>query len=169
MAISYCSQGDLEIAVGGADVLRKLSDPTRLGQPAANIITDYLETGATRVRAAIEVKHDPETIANLSQNSLRLLKDLNAALSARTAYIKGGQGVAMPEWVDDAAKRADHDLDLIIDGKLRLGRVAGDTAAAINGPVQIVDPDPLNDGGRDSHGAPQGRTTISGLRSGGFR
>lgn len=146
MALAYCDQADLELACGGAALYRQLADPDNTGVAQDLITTDYLETGAAEIRSALEVKHDPETIANLDQNSLRRLRDANAALSARTAYTKGGRGLAMPEFVEASAARADTFLDQLATGRRRLGRVAGGTAAAINQPAKRVDFDPLGTG-----------------------
>lgn len=146
MAEAYCTQADLEIAVGGAAVLRELADPNETGSASSTIVDDYLESGAAEVRTAVEVKHDPETIANLDDGSLRRLRDANAALSARIAYTKGGQGNAMPQWVEAAAVRAEEFLDKLATGQRRLGRVADGTEAAINQPAGVVDFDEESSG-----------------------
>lgn len=141
---SYAQQSDLEIALGGKDVLRNLADPLDTGVADAGIVTDYLESGAAEVRTAVEVKHDPETIANLDPPSLRRLVDANAALSARIAWEKGGKGMAMPDWVKDRAERNDRFVDALAKGERRLGRVAGGNIAAVtqaNG-IGTVDYDP---------------------------
>lgn len=158
MAIPYCTQADLEIAVGGAAVLRQLADPNRTGTPDPLIITDYLESGAAELRTAVEVKHDPETIANLDTDSLRRLRDANAAISARIAYAKGGLGQAMPDYLRDAAERAEKFADQLAIGQRRLGRVADGKAAAINQPATIVDYDPFGQA-----------ISITGFRGSGFR
>lgn len=128
----YCSQADLELAVGGAALLVQLSDPGKTGQAQPSIVANYLMGGAAEIRTAVEVKHDPEVIANLDEPSLRRLIDANAALSARIAYEKGGKGMAMPDYVEKAAERADRFLDQLGKGERRLGRVAGSTAAAVS-------------------------------------
>ncbi len=122
-------------------MLRQLADPSDLGYADAAIVDDYLEDGAAQVRSAVEIKHDPETIDNLDTPSLKRLIDANAALSARTAYEKGGKGVAMPEWVRERAERTDRFLDDLAKGTRRLGRTAGGTAAALSQPVGVVDHD----------------------------
>lgn len=152
---TYCSQGDLEIAVGGAKQLRQLADPDNTGTALESRINDYLEAGAGEVRSAAEIKHDPETLANLDADSLRRVRDANAALSARHAYTKGGRGLAMPEFVAAAADRADTFLDLLAKGLRRLGRVSGGKVAAINQPSGTVD---FDSGG---HGV-----SVSGFKKG---
>lgn len=139
---AFCTQGDLEIGLGGAQVLKQLSDPGKTGSPQAAYITDYLEAGAAEIRAASEIKHEPEVLANLDSDSLRRLRDANVSLSARIAYEKGGLGMAMPEWVQQRAERADRFLEQLATGARRLGRVAGGKAAAINQPADVVDFDP---------------------------
>lgn len=140
--MAYATQGDLENALGGAQLLRQLADPNRTGSAQPAIIQDYLDDGAAQVRSAVEIKHDPEAIAQLDTPSLKRLIDANAALSARTAYEKGGQGMAMPEWVRERAERTDRFLDDLAKGFRRLGRVAGGVSAALGQPAQVVDPDP---------------------------
>src|ERR1043166_1687334 len=129
MANSFCSQGDLEIALGGAQVLVQLADPNRTGAVDSTIVTDYLESGAAEIRSASEIKHDPEVLADLDADSLRRLRDANAALSARIAYEKGGLGNAMPEHVEQRAARAERFLDQLAKGERRLGRVSGGKVA----------------------------------------
>lgn len=139
MPNSYAAQTDLEVALGGASVLVDLADYDRDGVADASVVTDYLESGAAEVRTAVEVKHDPETVAALDSASLRRLVDANAALSARIAWEKGGKGMAMPSWVRDRAERTDRFLDALAKGERRLGRVAGGTQAAINQPAKQVE------------------------------
>lgn len=167
MANSYCQQSDLEVALGGANVLLQLSDFNRDGQPDTNVVTDYLESGAAELRSAVEIKHDPETIANFDTASLRRLIDANAALSARIAYEKGGRGVAMPDWVRDRAERADKFADDLAKGFRRLGRIANNgKTAALSQPVGTVDQDPNGDGGTFNDGSPAGRVSITGFMKG---
>lgn len=142
MAVAYCTQADLEIALGGPDVLVQLADRDQDGVADPIVVTDYLEGGASELRSAVEVKHDPETIAALDSDSLRRLRDANKWLSARLAYEEGGRGMAMPPQVEAGAARADKFADDLAKGYRRLGRVAGGKVAAINQPVGVVDPDP---------------------------
>lgn len=143
---AFCDQADLEIAVGGAAELVQLADPNRQGFADPARVIDYLETGAAEVRSAAEIKHDPEVLANLDADSLRRCRDANAALSARTAYVKGGKGLAVPVHVAEAADRAEAFLDKLANGQRRLGRAAGQAAAAINQPAGVVDFDSLGGG-----------------------
>lgn len=130
-----CTQADLERALGGADVLRTLADPNKTGAIDSATVQDYIDAGAALIRAAAEIKHDPEVIANLDAPSLARLQKCNARLSARIAYEDGGKGLAMP---DQVAKRADWEdefLEMLAAGRRRLGRVAGGGQAAINQPA----------------------------------
>jgi phage gp36-like protein len=166
--MAYCIQSDLETALGGPRVLAQLSDFNGDGVADAAVVTDYLESGAAEVRTAVEVKHDPETIALLDATSLRRLLDANAALSSRIAWEKGGKGAAMPDWTRDRAERADKFLDDLAKGLRRLGRSAGGVQAAVTQArvVGVVDQDPRGDGGTTSSGAPAGRTSMAGLMKG---
>jgi phage gp36-like protein len=153
--VAYCTQSDLEIALGGAAVLVQLTDWDDDGVADSAVVNDCLDSGAAEIRPAVEIKHDPETIANLDSSSLRRLLDANAALSARIAWEKGGKGMAMPDWVRDRAERTERFLNDLAEGRRRLGRVAGGTVAAINQPIGVVDYDPCGHG-----------VSISGFRKG---
>ncbi len=135
--------GDLAAALGGEAYLRQLADPNKTGQTDEAIAQGYIDSGMATVLTKVEVKHDPETIANLDEPSLRKLKDTAAHLAARVAYEDGGQGMAMPEWVEKRAERADKFLEDLTQGRARLGRVAGGAQAAINQPAGSVDHDPM--------------------------
>src|SRR6267142_738663 len=124
MANTYCTQSDLETALGGQRVLTKLADFDEDGTSDVSVVTDYLESGAAELRTAVEVKHDPEVIANLDAASTRRLIDANAALSARIAWEKGGKGEAVPDWIDRRAARAEKFAEDLKDGRRRLGRVS---------------------------------------------
>ena len=158
MTIAYCSAADLEVALGGAAVLVQLADPGQTGTADAGIVQDYLESGAAEIRPFVEVKHEPETIANLDSDSLRRLRDANAALSARIAWEKGGMGQAMPQTVTNRAERTEQFCRDLSMGVQRLGRVAGGTQASLGQNVQVVDSDPYGHG-----------TTVASYRSNGFR
>lgn len=163
MPNSYATQADLEVALGGPAKLRELADLQQTGDLASAsaqaAVTDYLETGAARVRAAVEVKHDPETVAVLDAASLRLLVAWNADLSARVAWEKGGAGHVLPKPVEDRADRAERDLDRLAAGTLRLGRVSGGAAAGINQPAS----------GKVDYDRSGLATSVKGLRDSGFR
>lgn len=142
---AYAAQSDLERALGGAAVLVQLADPNKTGNVDSNTVTDLLNDGAAELRSAVEVKHDPEVIANLDTASRRLLAKTNAALSARIAYERGSKGLAMPDNVARAAERADKFCDQLASGERRLARVAGGKVAAVSQAADdgIVDHDPL--------------------------
>lgn len=146
----FASQADLEVAVGGANYLLELADFNGTGNIAdagvQSVIAGWLLDGAAEVRSHAEVKHDPETLANLDAGSLRRLIDANAVLSARVAHEKGSGGREMPAALRDRADRVDRFLVDLAEGRQRLGRVSGGKAAAINQPVGIVDFDPCQTG-----------------------
>lgn len=141
MANAYASQADLEVALGGADVLIQLADFDGDHVADSDVVDDYLETGATEVRAAVEVKHEPEAIAALDTASLRLLRDLNATMSAAVAYRKGGRGQVMPIETERAVAKAEDTLDKIASGLRRLGRISGGAAPALAQAVGVMDYD----------------------------
>lgn len=145
--MAYCTRADLENAVGGAARLRQLADFNRTDNPndAAVVatISGWLEDEAATIRSKVEVKHDPETLANLDAASRRKLADANATLSARTAHEKGSGGLETPDKLERRAERIEKWLDDLAEGRARLGRAAGGVVAAINQPVGVVAPDPL--------------------------
>ena len=156
--ISYCLTSDLEIALGGADVLAQLADRNGDGVADTDVVTDYLESGAASVRAAVEIKYEPEAIALLDSDSLRHLRDLNKWWSASVAWLEGGRGQAMPANVKEQREWVNQELDRIRTGERRLGRVAAGVQPSLGQAVQVVDSDP------DGHG-----TTVASYRSAGFR
>jgi hypothetical protein len=137
---------EFEEFLGGAHVLRQLTDPNRTGQPNYGTAQTYLDAGCAEVRERIEVKHTPETVANLDAVSAQRTHDAALAMAARIAYERGAQGQAMPQKLADAATRADTWLDELVEGKRRLGRAAGGRAAALDQPAKVVDPDPQGTG-----------------------
>ena len=143
---SFCGLADLQIALGGASYLVQLADPTGSGTADPARVDDYLESRAAEIRSVIEVKYDPETIDNLDADSLRLLRDINKWGSARTAYIEGGRGMALPDHIREQADRADQWLTEIRTGERRLGRVSGGRKAAINQAVDVLDYDATSTG-----------------------
>jgi phage gp36-like protein len=148
--MAYASQADLEIALGGAKKLLQLADYDGTGDlnnanVQANII-DWLEAEAATVRSKTEIKHEPETLASLDSGSLRKLRDVNAALSARAAHEKGAGGMQMPPHIAERAQRAEKFLEDLAAGTARLGRAVNGTAAAVNQPAKVVDFDPRGSG-----------------------
>lgn len=160
--MAFATQADLEVAVGGPKKLLQLADFGGVGSLADSgvqaIIVSWLDLGAARVRAAVEVKHEPEVIAALDAESRTLLRGWNADLSARVAYERGTGGQGMPESVGDRAERAERDLDRVAAGSLRLGRSSGGTAAGINQPAGVIDHDPKGTA-----------MSVRGMRYSGFR
>jgi hypothetical protein len=176
MAVPFCTRADLELALGGADVLRQLADPNRSGQPQDSIILGYLLEGASELRTASEVKHDPETLANLDADSLDRMRRANTALSARIAYEEGGRGLGVPDHVERRAARAETFIEKLRTGEARLGRVAGGTSAPINQDVGGVDYDSQDNLSRaQGQGGDSGRLphtsgiSIASFRANGFR
>lgn len=183
--MAYCTQTDLSLAVGGDDKLLQLVDKTGSGNLASAscqaFITDLLEDGAAEVRAAVEVKHDPETVANLDAPSLKRLIEANAALSARLTWEKSSGGIAVPEYIERRAARAEDFLDKLTTGQRRLGRVAGGVAAAINQPAigaldyDAADALSVSQGGNANPSTTSGRApstsgiSIAAFRQNGFR
>lgn len=163
---SYAQQAHLERALGGAHILVQLADPQKNGQPDQAIVSEYLEDGAAEVRSAVEVKHDPEVIANLDAPSLRRLVSANAALSARIAWERGGKGMAMPEHIETAAVRAETFLGLLSEGKRRLGRIAGGTTAAVTqaGGIGVIDYDSRSTSALDPNKASS--VSVAGFKRG---
>ena len=146
MPTAFCTQADLEIAMGGAANLLEVSDPTKTGQIQTTIVTDYLETGAAEVRSITEVRMDPETLAQMDTDAMRLFIGANAALSARIAYEKGGLGQSMPEFVRENAERQERMLQQFRDGQRRIGRASGSKIPAINQNPGVVDYDKTGSG-----------------------
>lgn len=150
MADIYATQADLEIAVGGAKRLLQLADFGRTedinNAAVQSVIQGWLADGARMVRQRALVKHDAETLANLDADSAVQVRDWNASMSARTAYERGSGGLAMPEQLGARAARADRELAELARGEIRLARVSGGTATAINQIVGVIDFDASSQG-----------------------
>lgn len=144
--MAFATQADLEIALGGAASLAELSTPD--GQLSADPATvdDYLESAAGQIRSVIEVKYEPETIANLDADSHRILRDINKWLSARIAWLEGGRGQAIPPYIEAQAEKCETWLMEIRTGERRLGRVVGGRSAALAQPIGVVDHDKYGTG-----------------------
>jgi phage gp36-like protein len=144
--LTYCTQTDLEIALGGALVLVQLADPNNTGTADEDVVTDYLESGAAIVRASVNKKFTPESIENLDAASRRLLRDCNKWLSAQIAWLEGGRGEAVPQRVADQAERVREMVDRISTGELTLAVVSGGTQPALSQPIGVMSYDPLGCG-----------------------
>ena len=144
--MAYCTQADLEVAVGGAENLLQLADFNRSGDitdpGVVAVLSGWMEDEAATIRSKAEVKHSAETLANLDTPSLRKLNDANATLAARTAFEKGAVGQAMPDHLAQRAARIDKYLDDLATGMATLGRASGGGFPALNQPVGVVDYDP---------------------------
>lgn len=144
--MAFASQSDLEIALGGASQLVQLADPDDTGAAVSATVTDYLESAAGQIRSVIEVKYEPEVVANLDADSMRILRDINKWISARTAWLEGGRGQAIPDYVNAQADKCETWLMEIRTGERRLGRVSGGKAPGLTQPVGVVDHDRLGTG-----------------------
>lgn len=138
---AFATQSDLEIALGGAAQLAQLATPDGQADADPATIEDYLESAAGQIRSVIEVKYEPETIANLDADSHRLLRDINKWLSARVAWLEGARGQAIPDHIERQADKCETWLMEIRTGERRLGRVAGGKVPALTQPVGVVDHD----------------------------
>lgn len=160
--MAFCAVGDVEVACGGAKFLLQLADFDDTGDlnniNVQSVISGWMEDEAATIRSKAEIKHDPETLANLDTPSLRKLLDVNATLAARTAYEKGAKGLALPPHLEARCVRADKFLDDLATGNARLGRVAGGGVPALNQKVGVVDYDRNRDG-----------VSVASLRKYGFR
>ena len=79
---------EFEEFLGGAHVLRQLTDPNRTGQPNYATAQTYLDAGCAEVRERIEVKHTPETVANLDAVSAHHADHRGRHLRHRVAVLR---------------------------------------------------------------------------------
>lgn len=155
---AWCSQADLEIALGGPSVLVQLSDRNGSGVANAAVVADYLGSGANYIASKIQIRHSAEALADLDDGAVQLLRDWNKWWSAGVAWDEGAQGQAMPPSLAKMVDRVEAQLEAVRTGKAVLGRSAGSKQAALSQFVGVVDHDP---GGH--------RVSIAGLKSSGFR
>lgn len=147
----------LERYLGGANVLRTLSDPNKTGQADATIVQTYLDKAKGEVRSTALVKHATETLDNLDAESAQSLLDMALAVAARTAYERGGQGQAMPPRLVPAVEREERNLEKLALGQIVISRASGKASPKLSQFVGVVDPDPTGTG-----------RTVYGLRKSGF-
>lgn len=132
--------------LGGAQSLRQLADPLKTGQADTAIVQGYISSGIARALGKASIKHDAETLANLDAASTLNLTDIALGQAARFAYERGGQGQVMPPRLEAAVARSDADLADLVEGRLRLSRVAGQPAAALSESCGVMDYDSLGTG-----------------------
>jgi hypothetical protein len=144
--VAYCSQSDLEIALGGAYKLVEVADPNGTGSADPATVEDYLESAAGQIRSVVEVQYEPETIASLDADSQRLLRDINKWLSARIACLEGMRGEAIPPHIEQQAEKVEQWLTEIRTRERKLGRVANGRAAVSTHAAGVVDHDPRGTG-----------------------
>lgn len=139
--MAYCTQTDLEYAVGGAPTLVQLLDKDGDGISDAAFVARILNRATAEARSAIEVTTD------LTALDLGTIPDslvfVVANIAAYYAYLEGTQGQGVPDSIranyDDALRW----LDQVARKERSLGAAPRPQTSQV---VGVVDIDPLNIG-----------------------
>ncbi len=134
--MAYCSQTDLEYAVGGAATLVQLLDKDGDGYADTAFVSRILDRATGEAKSAIQVSNDLTVLeAGTIPDSLVYVV---ANIAAYYAFLEGTQGQGLPDHIranyDDALRW----LDQVAKKERSLGAVP---RAASDQSVQQVDPD----------------------------
>lgn len=133
--MAYCSQSDLENALGGADKLVELLDKDGDGIADTAIVTAILNRASAEVNSAVQVVID---LSNLVAPYPDALIYNTADIGAYYAYLDGTSGQAVPENVKLRYDNAIKWLDQVATRQRTLG-IASKPATGLD--VQQIDPD----------------------------
>jgi phage gp36-like protein len=134
--VAYCTQADLERAVGGAAQLRQLLDRDGDGYADPDFVAEVLEDGAAECADEVQKQID---LASIVAPYPRILINCNASIAAWWAFTKSSSGRSMPKGIEAAVTFARDQVAAIGRGEKSLG--VAPTLTASGGPVQIdIDP-----------------------------
>lgn len=133
---TYCTQADLELAVGGAAVLRDLLDKNNTGSADPNQVTAVLTEATAEVNSAINVAFDITTLVAPYPDAL---VQWTKRIAAYYAYLQSTSGMAMPENIKESYQAAQQWLDKVAHGDRSLGSTVPPGAEKSMGQV---DPNP---------------------------
>jgi len=111
--MAYCTQTDLELAVGGAAALVEQLDKDGDGVADAAFVTAVLNRASAEVSSAVQLAVDLSTLSAPYPDTLVYV---TADIASYYAWLEGGQGIAVPghirdkyqdalRWLDQVAKR----------------------------------------------------------------
>lgn len=152
MAQRYFEKADLARALGGVKVMNQLLDKDGDGYADPPLVEGILDDATSEMASLIEKNVE---LAGLKGPYPRVLVSKSSHIGAFLAWGEGGEGQAMPDWIQsryDAAVRWGTQAGA---GEVSMGIVDRPT---LDPPVKTVDPDP--DGSQVS---------IAGFKRGGFR
>jgi len=132
--VSYSTQADVELRVGGAARLVQLLDKDGDGVADAALVTACLTQANSEVDAAIQLRHSLPLASTPA-----ILTAHEASLAAYYAYQFGSDGQGMPPAVRQMAEDARGFLTDVADGRRTL---ALSVKPATDLDVQQIDPDP---------------------------
>lgn len=133
----FCSQTDLEYAVGGAATLAQLLDKDGDGYADAQFVSRILDRATGEAKSAVQLSNDLGALANgVIPDSLIYA---TANIAAYYAFLEGTQGQGVPDSI-----RANYDDALRwLDQIARKERTLGATPRTVTDQqVGIIDPDP---------------------------
>lgn len=111
--MAYCTQTDLETAVGGSATLVQLLDRDGDGTADSAVVTSVLDRATAEANSAIQVSVDLSTITSPYPDSLIFA---TANIGAYYSWLLGSSGQAVPDhiralyddalrWLDQVARR----------------------------------------------------------------
>ena len=171
--MQFCTQADVERAVGGAKPLAQLLDPNRTGTGVdAQSMTDVLDMGSLEIASYIQVAI---SLAGLTAPYPRILVLKTADVCAFHAWMRGAQGQGIPEQV---VHRYEAAIRWAQDVGARRATIGIDPKPAVDPPNELIDPQqgaiPSGFAGGtndwEMNATPSGGSiSIAGFRRSGFR
>jgi len=122
--VAYCTQSDLELAVGGVANLVRLLDKDNDDVADEDAVTACLARATSEIDSALQIRHQ----LPLAEPYPPILITHAATLAAYYAHQYGTDGQGVPQRVVEAAKDARDWLDMLAAGTRTVGTVVKPTA-----------------------------------------
>ena len=132
----YCTQGDLERALGGAAVLVQLLDKDQDGLPDPDAVNDVLDAGTSEIASYIQRKISLDAIV---QPYPLTLVFKTSDVCAFHAWARGSERQAAPPNVAASYDAAIRWAINVGDGIATIGEVV---KATLDPPAKLIDHDP---------------------------
>ncbi len=137
----FHEQRDLELRLGGAKVLKMLTDKDKDGIPDPDLVEAAIDAGCAEIAAIIE---RTVALAGLQQPYPYLLVLHSSWASAYQAWAMGGEGQAIPDRIVDGYDKALKFAQEVV--ATRGGALGITPRPALDPPAHQVDPDPCGKG-----------------------
>lgn len=140
--MAYCTQTDLENAVGGSAILVQLLDPLATGTANAARVTAVLDRASAEVASAIQVS---TSLSALSAPYPDALIFNTANIAAYYAFLEGTQGQGVPEHIKQRYTNTMEWLDKVANRTRSLG---ASTKPATDHDVKQIEMNPASNPGQ---------------------